>query len=693
MRFTSRRSVAAASLLALQASVAEAVTVSNTILVFARDAYGASVVTSGLQGYGIPFQTVLVPSSGVAIPALNSSATNGNYGGIIVHGEVAYQYTNGFLSAFTTAQWNQLYNYQTAFGVRMVRIDVFPTAEFGATTAISGAGCCATGVEQLISITNATGFPTANIKTGAGVSTTGLWHYPATITNATIATPIAAFEPSGQFTTSTVAAVINKIGARQQMVWFTGWATDWSASSNYLQHAYIHWMTRGLFVGRRKTYLSTQIDDMHLSTGLYQPNGTEFRVRVGDLDAHKAWVANINTRLPAGSQYFPEIGHNGNGDIEAATNNGAGSGGACNPDYAVYYDSPPDTALEFQKPLGTGTNLWTPEWTTYKWSLACAKRDPVATWFSVPANRDVFGHLSHTFTHLELNNATFYDADKEIKFNIAWMQQIGISAGNKYSAAGLIPPAITGLHNGDVIRAWMQNGIKYVVGDNTRPVLRNANKFWPLTTTVPANGYAGLVIIPRFATTIYYNCDLAQCTLNEWINTSGGSGDFNNLLKDAKNTNTRYLLGLMNDPYMFHQANMRQTDAPTITVGNQTGKMSLLQIWVETITQEMARLTNWPIRTLKHDDIAKLFMDRQTLDGCAPNLSYTYSANGQSITAVTVTANGNNCAVTVPVTVPGAITSTPSGATQDKVTTEPLIVNVKLSGQPVTINLNPAVPI
>lgn len=80
----------------------------------------------------------------------------------------------------------------------------------------------------------------------ANVSTSGLYHYPATITNSSIATQIATFDPSGQFTTTTTAAVINKIGARQQMVWFTSWATDFSQTSNYLQHAYIHWMTRGL---------------------------------------------------------------------------------------------------------------------------------------------------------------------------------------------------------------------------------------------------------------------------------------------------------------------------------------------------------------------------------------------------------------------------------------------------------------
>jgi hypothetical protein len=143
----------------------------------------------------------------------------------------------------------------------------------------------------------------------------------------------------------------------------------------------------------------------------------------------------------------------------------------------------------------------------------------------------------------------------------------------------------------DVIRAWIQNGITNVVGDNTRPVLLNTvNEFWPLISTVAANGFAGLTIMPRWATTIFYNCDLPACTTAEWVNTSGGSGDFNALLADAKATNTRHLLGLHQDGFMFHQANMRQTDVPTFTVGNQSGKLSLLQIWVELITQEMSRL-------------------------------------------------------------------------------------------------------
>lgn len=122
----------ASALLALHASVVSAAnSVANTILVFARDSASANVATLGLQAYGIPYQAVLVPQSGAALPVLNSSATQGNYGGILVLSEVSYQYSTGFMSALNTSQWQTLYNYQTAFGVRMVRLDVYPTPDMG----------------------------------------------------------------------------------------------------------------------------------------------------------------------------------------------------------------------------------------------------------------------------------------------------------------------------------------------------------------------------------------------------------------------------------------------------------------------------------------------------------------------------------------------------------------------------------
>jgi hypothetical protein len=209
---------------------------------------------------------------------------------------------------------------------------------------------------------------------------------------------------------------------------------------------------------------------MHLETDLYTPAGTTFRVRPADLTAHVSWQTALNARLPAGSQYFIEIGHNGNGDIEAAVDINSAS---CNPPTGIEYPDQIDTALEFQKPLGTGTNLWPNTPTSYTWSATCAALDTLASWFKTPANANNFAHISHTFTHEALNNATYSDANKEIVFNVAWLKQIGLYTANRFSSKGLIPPAITGLHNGDAINAWMTNGITNVVGDNTRPVLLN----------------------------------------------------------------------------------------------------------------------------------------------------------------------------------------------------------------------------
>ena len=146
------------------AAVATTYTVGATILVFARDAASGYSAFSGLNGYAIPYQLVVVPQAGITLPVLNSSATVGNFGGIVILSEVSYDYggTTGFQSALTAAQLATLYQYQITFGVRMVRLDVFPSPDSG-TTALGG--CCGATQEQNMTISNAAQFPTAGLKT------------------------------------------------------------------------------------------------------------------------------------------------------------------------------------------------------------------------------------------------------------------------------------------------------------------------------------------------------------------------------------------------------------------------------------------------------------------------------------------------------------------------------------------------
>ena len=61
------------------------------------------------------------------------------------------------------------------------------------------------------------------------------------------------------------------------------------------------------------------VDDMFLVTDIYSPAGTTFRIRPADLTAHVSWVPTVNSRLNSGSAWFPETGHNGNGNIEVSS--------------------------------------------------------------------------------------------------------------------------------------------------------------------------------------------------------------------------------------------------------------------------------------------------------------------------------------------------------------------------------------
>lgn len=190
-------------------------TINSTALVIATDLVSAYSAYSGLNDHGIPFYVLVVPQNGTTLPSLNDSATVGNFGLIVVLSEVSYDYggTEGYQSALTTAQWTELFNYQVSFGVRMVRLDVYPSTDSG-TTALGG--CCDTGVEQYISISDDTAFASAGLNVGATLSTQGLWHYPASITNTSIATEIAQFAVADGFSTVSTAAVINEIDGRQQ---------------------------------------------------------------------------------------------------------------------------------------------------------------------------------------------------------------------------------------------------------------------------------------------------------------------------------------------------------------------------------------------------------------------------------------------------------------------------------------------
>jgi hypothetical protein len=139
---------------------------------------------------------------------------------------------------------------------------------------------------------------------------------------------------------------------------------------------------------------------MFLETPMYRPQGQNYRCKPEDLDIHVSWQADLNSRLPKGSEYFVEIGHNGNGDIEAAANTNEGEQ-ACSPGSGmasggIEYPDQPDGSPEYTKPPGTGKDIWPSTPAKYGWSEECAQLDELQNWFADQDNLDNFAHISHT---------------------------------------------------------------------------------------------------------------------------------------------------------------------------------------------------------------------------------------------------------------------------------------------------------
>jgi hypothetical protein len=152
---------------------------------------------------------------------------------------------------------------------------------------------------------------------------------------------------------------------------------------------------------------------------------------------------------------------------------------------------------------------------------------------------------------------------------------------------------------------------------------------------------------------------------------------------------------------MFHQANLRVVDVFDTTINGVTKQRSLLQMWVEVVVTEFNRLVNWPVLTKYHDEISQSFQDRYNRDQCKPNVRYFMDVtnNVTQITAFEVSATGNTCPLSIPVTIPAGTVTSLQGSTTEQIGNDPLTIWVTLTGeakrfqltQPITLDGNATV--
>ena len=334
------------------------------------------------------------------------------------------------------------------------------------------------------------------------------------------------------------------------MAWFDLGSLAW------IHHA-VEWGTKGVFQGERRFYLAASIDDLFLETANFVFDG-EFnqgpiqRLSAADMDAYLAAEDDINAKY--GSSIKSEWALNANGVLITtgstsalfAENPGIArlekgvkvSGDGLPPFYPVDYLSAaiPAMKADFEAGLWDGDDL-------FQWFIE---------------NKGFFWTQSHSFSHLARDAIGQSDCEIEDTANAQFAVITGLFEDESYNHFSMVSPQITGLFNKFCLETGRQNLMTCYPGnyfgiitlllclsytfsltflrltlpsiflflgdnsfnpDNNTPVslVNEDNQFHSIYTTEDTNGLAGIQIIPRFATSIFFNCGNQQCLLDENI--------------------------------------------------------------------------------------------------------------------------------------------------------------------------------
>jgi hypothetical protein len=261
-----------------------------------------------------------------------------------------------------------------------------------------------------------------------------------------------------------------------------------------LLHGLVSWASRGIFLGERHAYIGVQVDDFLLPDALYL--GGTYRMSVSDLQAAFDWqAAKRQQAVTAGMRY--NFAFNGAGTVIFA----------------------PDALVARAQQIGAG-----------------------------------FAYINHTYNHLNLDSSTYAQTLDTLTTNAAVATQFGLAP---FSVANLVTPSISGLNNPEAMRAAFDFGVRYLVTDTSQPGGNN-----PSPNAGILNPHQPqILMIPRRATNLFYNVS----TQAEWTaeyndiyrSFWGRDLSYDEILERESDMLVQNLLKGENDPWMFHQPNLR----------------------------------------------------------------------------------------------------------------------------------------
>lgn len=619
-------------------------------------------ITSILEQIGVPYDKMVLKGANATalqmVPGtLSDGAGNGKYQGIILEtGDLPYLETNCpapfsspcFLSALTAAQWAMLRQYQFDFGVRSATMFTAPTAfrpdvngvqldlTYGLTN--SGIAVESTDANPVTVTFTATGqqvfsyLNTANSILLKNAPGTNLFTYPSTPVSGTTAVSLLQ-----------AADGVNSLASIYTAP--EGWQNlTLSADNNpelthslLLGYGIVNWVTKGVFLGSRKVYLSAQPDDVFIPDDLWNiatnttPGGNVRHRNTGvDYNSLAAWQTALNLHTQTASIKL-EMPFNG-----------------------VGYNTTDSAVLN----PGEATDLLSP---------------------AVRANPNVFRWINHTWDHTSLDpeggfTPTVASIVSQLQRNheVATGQRSGdpdnggarVTFSNFHQNA-FIQPDISGLENPVFWEAAQNFGLRYILMDTSKaysnftpnrstvgPIPPNTGFASSLDTFVPGN--PRIFIIPRYPTNLFFNVSTPVEWVSEYNYLFGAGGvfpppaglGFDSTYEQILDRESDVLLGYMLKfhalSWMFHAANLRDYD------GAGAANRSLLSDLLDAVTTKYKARYSLPIENLSQTEIGQLMENRM-----AYNAALAGGLKGRIVFGSTVTielTNPSGVAVNVPMT-------------------------------------------
>jgi hypothetical protein len=627
-----------------------------------QEQYDFDALKAELDQIGIPYDVLLGAQhtlNGTPYSSLASVLSNGvppAQGGhgyyqaiMLTTGNLSYSPDGGttWTSAFSSADWATLWQYEAAFKIRQVTNYTYPSG-WPSNYCLSLAP--SVYVNTTITPLNTTLAPAGAslfgyLNPASPVTIRYSWTYlaypdPSNAANGNTLTPLLT-APDGAGGQYVIGSICRFADGRENLA-VTAANNPNFLHSELLSYGLINWVTNGRFLGERHVNMNYQPDDLFIEDDVWNPANSP---------SSSSYDPGIDC-IPTPTLQCPKVRMSG-ADITALINwqNQLRSS-----------STTPNFRIEF--PFnGVGTDPTTLS-ASCKTGLGEACLPDTLT-PAVRANQQQLNFVSHTYSHINLDqNCVAYNTSttpatctqyqptsySQIMTELQQNDQVRNSLGlTNYSRDTLVQPDISGLTSTTAMRALYDFGIRFVISDTSRPAWNNPSPNAGIFSSLqPA-----ILVIPRRPTNLFYNlynpADWVaeyNCFYHKYNALKcGGTSfdqyryldqpvDYQGVLDHESDQMLQYLLKWDVDPIMFHEPNVAQY-APGQT---------LLGDLVNRVLQKYNSMYTLPIRNMREHEVGAKMADRMGFN----------AAKSAGLTARMVPCGTPNSVPTITLTSPRA---------------------------------------